>query len=128
MTAPTIPGLNDHEVPMLLQRAADSGASTAGYVMLRLPGAVQPVFTDWLHKVRPDAEEKVLAKIQEVRGGSMSDVQFGRRMRGTGTRADSIAEMFKMFSKQNGLALDSKPLRCDLFVPPSDSSGQLSLF
>ena len=96
--------------------------------MLRLPGAVEPVFTDWLSKVRPEAEEKVMAKIQEVRGGAMSDTEFGRRMRGTGTRADSIAEMFKLFAKQNGLNLDSKPLRCDLFVPPNDSSGQLSLF
>ena len=99
MTAPIIPGLNDHEVPMLLKRAAESGATTAGYVMLRLPGAVEPVFTDWLSKVRPEAEEKVMAKIQEVRGGAMSDTEFGRRMRGTGTRADSIAEMFKLFAK-----------------------------
>ena len=128
MTAPIIPGLNDHEVPMLLKRAAESGATTAGYVMLRLPGAVEPVFTDWLSKIRPEAEEKVLAKIQEVRGGAMSDTEFGRRMRGTGTRADSIAEMFKLFAKQNQLNLDSNPLRCDLFVPPNDSSGQLSLF
>ena len=128
MTAPIIPGLNDHEVPMLLKRAADAGATTAGYVMLRLPGAVKPVFTDWLAKVRPDAEEKVLAKIQEVRGGAMNDTEFKRRMRGTGVRADSIAEMFKMFASKNGLALDSKPLNYDLFVPPSGSSGQLSLF
>lgn len=128
MTAPVIPGLNDHEIPSLLEAASDMGATTAGYVMLRLPGAVEPVFTDWLARVRPENESKVLAKIQEVRGGAMSDNQFGSRMRGKGVRADGIAEMFKLFCRKFGLQLDAKPLRTELFIPPSDSNGQLSLF
>ena len=128
MTAPVIPGLNDHELPDLLSRASDAGASTAGYVMLRLPGAVEPVFVDWLRQVRPDVQEKVLAKVQEVRGGAMNDVTFGRRMRGTGVRADSIAEMFKMFARKYALELESRPLACDQFVSPVDRDGQMSLF
>ena len=128
MTAPVIPGLNDHELPALLEAASDSGATSAGYVMLRLPGAVQPVFTDWLSRVRPESEAKVLAKIQEVRDGHLSDYQFGRRMRGTGVRADSIATMFKLFVKKFGMHLESEKLRTDLFVPPRDNSGQLKLF
>ena len=103
-------------------------ATSAGYVMLRLPGAVERVFTDWLSRVKPDAEEKVLAKIREVRDGAMSDSTFRRRMCGTGTRADNISGMFKLFSKKNGLQLDPKKLRCDLFFPPSDPTGQMSLF
>ncbi len=128
MTAPVIPGLNDHEIPKLLAAAADAGAKMAGYVMLRLPGAVEPVFTDWLSRLRPQNKDKVLAKVREVRDGAMNSTQFGTRMRGTGTRADSIADLFKMFANKNGLSLESDPLRCDLFTPPSDSSGQLSLF
>ena len=128
MTAPVIPGLNDHEIPNLLASAKNAGATTAGYVMLRLPGAVEPVFRDWLCKVRPEAEEKVLAKVLEVRDGAMNSTDFGTRMRGTGTRADSIADLFKTFSKANGLKLDAEPLRCDLFQPPTDRSGQMTLF
>jgi DNA repair photolyase len=128
MTAPIIPGLNDHELPGLLKAAAGAGATTAGYVMLRLPGAVEDVFCQWLSDVRPAAKEKVLAKVREVRAGKMNDAQFGRRMRGTGVRADSIADLFKTFVHKNGLADETEPLRTDLFTPPTDVSGQLSLF
>ncbi|NND97300.1 MAG: PA0069 family radical SAM protein [Pirellulaceae bacterium] len=128
MTAPVIPGLNDHEIPTLLDRAADAGATTAGYVMLRLPGAVEPVFGQWLSRVRPEAEAKVLAKVREVRAGEMNDTQFGRRMRGSGQRADSIHDLFRTFAKKYALAIESEPLNCDLFTPPTDRSGQMSLF
>ncbi|MGB7343585.1 MAG: PA0069 family radical SAM protein [Pirellulaceae bacterium] len=128
MTAPVIPGLNDHEIPELLSRAADAGATTAGYVMLRMPGAVEPVFAQWLSNLRPEAEAKVLAKIQEVRGGAMNDTTFGQRMRGVGERADSISKLFKLFAKKEGLGMESKPLACDRFIPPADQSGQMSLF
>ena len=128
MTAPIIPGLNDHEVPNILKAAADAGATHSAYVMLRLPGAVEPVFSDWLAKVRPEVEDKVLAKVREVRDGDMNDTMFGRRMRGTGVRADSISAMFTAFSNKYSLAKESDPLRTDLFTPPNDRSGQMSLF
>ena len=128
MTAPIVPGLNDHEIPKLLEAAADAGASSCGYVMLRLPGSVRPVFENWLAEVRPEATERVIAKIKEVRGGEMSDSQFGRRMRGTGNRADQISALFKVFAKKYGLDGQPTPVRTDLFVPPSDESGQLMLF
>ncbi len=128
MTAPVIPGLNDHEIPQLLKAAADAGATSAGYVMLRLPGAVEDVFVDWLTRVRPEVKDKVLAKVREVRDGEMNDTKFGRRMRGTGVRADSIADLFTAFTRKYGLASEPEPLRSDLFTPPTDRSGQLSLF
>lgn len=128
MTAPVIPGLNDHEIPQLLKAAADHGATSAGYVMLRLPGAVENVFCDWLSQVRPEKKDKVLAKVREVRDGAMNSTQFGTRMRGVGTRADSIAGLFKTFALKNGLTLETERLRTDLFMPPNDRSGQLSLF
>ena len=128
MTAPVIPGLNDHEIPSLLDAAASSGATSAGYVMLRLPGAVAPIFDDWLARVRPHLQSKVTGRIRDVRGGEMSDSRFGRRMRGTGHRADSIAEMFRLFVKKHGMTTDTEPLRCDLFRPPTGRDGQLSLF
>lgn len=128
MTAPIIPGLNDHEIPKLLEEAAAAGASSSGYVMLRLPGSVEQVFESWLAKVRPDAHARVIAKIKEVRDGGMSDSKFGRRMRGTGVRADQIAAMFKLFSRKYGLVGEAVPLRTDLFVPPRSVGGQMRLF
>lgn len=128
MTAPVIPGLNDHEIPNLLQAAAESGATSAAYVMLRLPGAVETVFCDWLTKFRPEAQEKVWAKVREVRDGELNDTKFGRRMRGTGVRAESISAMYETFMRKYGLVKDTELLRTDQFKPPEDRSGQMSLF
>ena len=117
MTAPVIPGLNDHEIPKLLEAAADAGAKTAGYVMLRLPGSVEPVFMDWLGEVRPDIESKVMAKVREVRDGGTNHTSFGTRMRGTGVRADSISNMFKLFCKKHSLVDRSKAIANRSFCP-----------
>ena len=128
MTAPVIPGLNDHELPQILEAAAEAGATAAAYVMLRLPGAVESVFCDWLANVRPEVKDKVLAKVREVRDGELNDTQFGRRMRGMGVRADSISNMFTVCMKKYGLTKETEPLCYDLFTPPSGRSGQLNLF
>ncbi|WP_261345379.1 PA0069 family radical SAM protein [Candidatus Laterigemmans baculatus] len=136
MVAPIVPGLTDHELPSLLEAAAEAGACCAGYTLLRLPGAVEPVFREWLAEVRPEAHDRVLAKIREARGGALNDATFGRRMRGSGERAAQIGNLFKLFSRQYGLADEPPPQRTDLFVRPSrpgrDRSpadgGQLRLF
>ena len=82
MAAPVIPGLNDHELLDLLAAAAASGASFAAYVPVRLPGAVRPIFEDWLERHFPDHKEKVLNRICSMRGGRLNDPEFGSRMRG----------------------------------------------
>lgn len=128
MTAPIIPGLTDHELPRLLEAAAEAGATSCGYTLLRLPGAVQPIFASWLSELRPAAASRVLAKIRETRDGAMSDATFGRRMRGSGERADQISAMFKVFAQRYGLAGEPSPQRTDLFVPPRPQNGQLRLF
>ena len=82
MVAPVIPGLNDHELPGLLAAAAAFGASFAAYVPVRLPGAVRPIFEDWLERHFPDRREKVLNRIRSMRGGRLNDPEIGSRMRG----------------------------------------------
>src|SRR5918997_2744179 len=77
MTAPVIPGLNDHELPNLLSAAADAGATFAGFVPLRLPGAVAPLFEDWLERHFPDRKEKVLNRVRSMRGGGLNDPGVG---------------------------------------------------
>ncbi|HYE80276.1 MAG TPA: PA0069 family radical SAM protein, partial [bacterium] len=67
--APLIPGLNDHEMPAILEAAARAGAKRAGWVPIRLPYAVAPLFVDWLERMRPDRKDKVINKIKAFRGG-----------------------------------------------------------
>lgn len=126
MMAPIIPALNEHEVPVILSAAADAGALSASYTMLRTNGAVEPVFTAWLRQHFPDRAERVLEQVRAAHGGSMSDSLTGRRMRGAGVHADHIARLFRVMRTLYFKGRRLPELRSDLFrVPPE---GQLGLF
>lgn len=128
MTAPIIPGLNDHEIPRLLESAREAGARRAGYVLLRLPGVVRGVFFEWLQRALPEQRERVLARLRAVRGGAWSSARFGERLRGTGPHACNIAHTFDVFCKKLGLDRPAAPLSMRHFRRPLPTRGQLRLF
>ncbi len=103
MTAPVIPALNDHELPNLLAAAAEAGATFAGYVPVRLPGAVAPLFEMWLERHFPDRKEKVLGRIRSMRGGKLNDPGFGSRMKGGGVYAEHISRLFGVSCRRAGI-------------------------
>jgi DNA repair photolyase len=109
LMAPIIPGLTDHEIPGVLKAASDAGACAAGYVPLRLPFAVAPLFEDWLGRHFPDRKEKVLNRIRSLRGGKLNDPNFNTRMRGQGIWADQIKAMFAAGKKMAGLDKRTMP-------------------
>ncbi|MBK9284172.1 MAG: PA0069 family radical SAM protein [Sphingobacteriaceae bacterium] len=94
MIAPIIPGINNHEIPAIIDLAAKSGATSAAYQIVRLNGAVGPIFKDWLTKTFPDRAEKVWNQICDAHGGKVNDSRFGVRMRGEGKMAKSIKQLF----------------------------------
>jgi DNA repair photolyase len=94
MVAPIIPGLNNHEIPSVLEQAGNAGASSAGITIVRLNGAVETIFKDWLIKNFPDRADKVWSQICECHGGKVSDSRQGVRMRGEGKIAESIMQLF----------------------------------
>jgi DNA repair photolyase len=103
MVAPVIPGLNDHEMPAILDAVAKAGATFAGYTVLRLPHGVADLFETWLTQHFPERKEKVLGRVRELRGGSLNDGRFGKRMKGEGALAKSIADLFALARHQAGL-------------------------
>lgn len=129
MAAPVIPGLNDQELPAILQSAAAAGATSAGYVLLRLPLAVEPVFRDWLAKCLPAKQERIEALIRTTRGGKYYQANWRERQRGRGEYAEQIGASFKLFARKYHLdgplapALDSSQFR-----PPTSPTGQRQLF
>jgi DNA repair photolyase len=127
MVAPIIPALNDHELERILEGAKAAGALEAGYVMLRLPLEVSPLFRDWLLQNYPDRYRHVMSLVREMRGGKDYDAEFGKRMKGAGPYAWQISRRFEMATKRLGLTRRSIQLRDDLFVPPDGSGVQLSL-
>lgn len=125
LTAPIIPGLNDHEIPRIINAAVGAGAQSAGWVMLRLPYAVAPLFERWLEQHFPDRKDKVLGRIESLRGGQRNDPRFGTRMRGEGVLADAVADMFKLARRQAGLRDHSFKLSTASFRRPGGTQGLL---
>ncbi len=128
LVAPVIPGLNDPEIPAILKAAAAAGAQGAGYVLLRLPLTVEPVFLEWLARTQPLRAERIQRHIRETRGGKLSDSEWGRRMKGHGQIAEQIKQLFQVFAHKHGLDRPLPPLDASQFRPPIPSSGQLRLF
>lgn len=128
MLAPVIPALNDSEIPGILEAAADAGATTASYVLLRLPLTVEPVFREWLQRTQPLKADRVLGQVRNTRDGKLNSSTWGQRMSGSGELADQIRSMFRLFRQKYGLDQKVRPLDCSLFEPPIPRSGQLRLF
>ena len=124
--APIIPGLTDEEVPRILEAAAERGATSAGYTVLRLPGAVRPLFEDWLNRHAPHRKSRVLKRMKALRGEDMNDTEFGVRMTGTGLWADTIADLFHLACKKHGLDGGPEPLNAEAFR--RRPGGQMGLF
>jgi DNA repair photolyase len=126
LIAPVIPGLTDHEIPAIISAVASAGAVAAGYVPLRLPYGVAPLFEEWLTLHKPLQKEKILNRIRSVRGGSLNDPNFGSRMQGKGPYAEHMAELFELSCRKAGLNSNRPRLSADAFRRPG--SAQLHLF
>ncbi len=127
MTAPIIPGLNDHEIEALLEAAAAHGAVGAGYVVLRLPYEIKDLFHEWLVQHVPDRAARVINLVREMRGGQDYDARWFERGRGRGPIADLIAKRFTRAVIQHGLDQPRPELRTDLFQPLETPDGQMLL-
>lgn len=128
LVAPLIPGLNDHETAQILAASKQAGALVAGYILLRLPLTVAPVFEEWVRCVRADTADKILGRIRQTRDGKLNSSEWGTRMVGSGKIADQIRSMFQVFRHQQGLDSAMPSLDCSRFRAPDNPSGQMSLF
>ncbi len=127
MVAPVIPALTDQEVERILESAEAAGAREAGYIILRLPLEVAPVFKDWLLRHYPDRYRHVVSLIRSMRDGKDYDAEWGKRMKGTGPYAWQIGRRFEIAAKRLGLNVEKRKLRSDLFQAPRGAGEQLML-
>lgn len=100
LMGPVIPGLNDHEIPDILKKAGEAGASHASYTALRLNGQLDVLFRDWLERHFPQKKDKILRQISTMHGGKLNDSEWGRRMRGEGKWAETIRNVFEVSRKR----------------------------
>jgi DNA repair photolyase len=127
MFAPVIPALNDDELEAVLGGAAEAGARSAGYVLLRLPLEIKDLFREWLEANEPDRAKHVMSLIRQMRGGKDYDSQWHTRMKGTGPYAEMIARRFHLAVKRLGLNREHLPLVLNRFERPRKLGEQLAL-
>lgn len=95
MMAPIIPGLNMNEIPELIRKASEAGAYDVSHTVLRLNGALEEIFSNWLKAVYPDRAMKILGQVQATHGGKVNDSRFVKRMLGEGKIAEMVSQMVK---------------------------------
>ena len=126
--APVIPGLNDHELESVLQRAAEAGARTAHFTVLKLPLEIKELFKEWLEAERPDRAARVMSLVRQMRGGKDYDPAWGARMKGEGPLAQLITARFKAACRRYGLNRERLMLQTSQFRIPPRPGDQLPLF
>lgn len=128
MFAPSIPSLNDHEMEAVLERAAQAGATSAGYVALRLPLEINDLFQQWLATDHPDRAKRVMSLVRQMRGGAAYDSEWGKRMTGEGPVAEVMGQRFSVARRKFGLDTPMQRMDVDAFKVPAKAGDQLSLF
>jgi len=111
MVAPIVPALTESEIPAILAAAKDAGATSAGWVLLRLPHQIKALFLDWLRREVPDRAAHVEAAIRDTREGDLYQTQWRARQKGKGARAEQIGKIFEVFRRKVGLDGPRGPAR-----------------
>ncbi len=128
LVAPIIPVLTEHEIEAVLEAARESGASLAGYTILRLPWEVKDLFREWLAHHVPERAAHVMSVVRGMRGERDNDPDFGTRMHATGPVAELIRQRFRLACRRLGFPTERRfGLPTNLFQPPRCTHGQMSL-
>jgi len=128
MVAPIVPAINDSEIEAILEECARAGATSAGYVVLRLPREIKDLFREWLHAHFPDRATRVMSIVRQMRGGRDYDPEWGKRQKGEGPYAKLIADRFMRACRRLELDKPRLPLDTTQFRRPFDAGGQPDLF
>lgn len=127
LVAPVIPFLNDQDIEPILEDVAKAGASSAAFIVLRLPMEVRPLFVDWLQRHFPLKASHVLARVTELHSPDATPSGFGERMRGSGNYSELLRKRFAIACRKNNLKIgEQKPKNsCYIRVLPAVAQGDL---
>ncbi|SAL03653.1 PA0069 family radical SAM protein [Caballeronia ptereochthonis] len=132
--APVIPFVTEPDMERVLEACAQAGATSASYIVLRLPWEVAPLFKDWLAAHFPDRADRVMGRVRDMRGGKDYDSNFSTRMKGEGLWADMLKQRFRQATKRLGLnarqhgILDMSEFQRPAKRAASPINAQLDLF
>ena len=122
-----IPFLNDKDLERIVEAVAEAGATSAAFIVLRLPLEVRPLFEDWLRRHFPLKASHVLARVEDLHSRAATPSEFGERMRGSGNYSDLLRKRFRLACKRFNLKIgEQKPREsCYLHVLPAVAQGDL---
>src|SRR5258708_3264866 len=133
--APVIPFVTEPDMERVLEACAEAGATSASYIVLRLPWEVAPLFKDWLAAHFPDRADRVMSRVRDMRGGKDYDSSFATRMKGEGLWADLLRQRFHkavrrlgLNERQRGILDMSQFRRLALPAQAAPDNPQLDLF
>ena len=124
--APIIPAITDGFMESIVERAAALRVRSVGWIPLRLPHEVAPLFREWLSVHFPERGDKVMSIVRSIRGGRDNDPDFFTRMKPIGVWADLFRARFRVACKRAGIANERFELDCTRFRPPA-AGGQMWL-
>jgi DNA repair photolyase len=132
--SPVIPAITDEFMEEIVARAGELGVRSAGWIPLRLPHEVAPLFREWLNVHFPERAGKVMSIVRSIRSGRDNDPNFFSRMKPIGVWADLFRARFNLACKRAGIAGNNSAsemgetfaLDCAQFRRP-EVGGQLRL-
>jgi DNA repair photolyase len=117
--APVIPAITDAFMEDIVARAGALGVPSVGWIPLRLPYEVAPLFREWLSVHFPERGDKVMSVVRSIRGGRDNDPNFFARTRPQGVWADLFRARFRLARKRAGIENVRVELDCGQFRPPA---------
>ena len=109
--APIIPGYNESEIPFLLERAKDCGATRAFMSMLHLDtDSIEAYFVQKMHeRLPPTRVTKIINTIKRERGGTLRHQTYKDRNVGKTEQWDVTRKLFDFHVRRLGFKQHEKP-------------------
>ncbi|HKX83719.1 MAG TPA: hypothetical protein VJL58_05850, partial [Pyrinomonadaceae bacterium] len=109
--APIIPGYNESDIPGLLERAKESGATRAFMSMLHLDtDSIEEYFVQKMHERLPATRvAKIVNTIKRERGGSLRHNTYKERSVGKTEQWEVTTKLFEFHARRLGFRQHEKP-------------------
>jgi DNA repair photolyase len=128
--SPIIPAITDEFLEAIIAQAGAIGIASVGWIPLRLPHEVAPLFREWLEVHYPERAGKVMSIVRSIRAkdgkARDNDPEFFSRLNPQGVWADLLRSRFRVACKRAGIGKHRFDLDCTRFRPP-EVGGQMRL-
>ena len=125
--APVIPGYNESDIPKLLDRAKQAGATRAFMSMLHLDSdSIEEYFVAKMHeRLSPTAVTKIINAMKRERGGQLQHRTFKERSTGVTEQWEVTRKLFDFHAKRLGFRQHDTPSESE---PEAVIPAQQTLF